>query len=286
MKTPANPLLVRDEVGKARPSVFDLPGQHHIYGKLIERDPEETTAQVLQHWNVRASTQKTVAALDYVTMNRQTVRQKIISPKEVREYHQSHAVRVKPESSGLSSRGLASGSVDGIGKEGGMREGGGRVGGGPLPSDGNKDFTYGKPTRPSTPVKKLMSDVYQREWIEEQELKAKEQEDLDKIIMHIYSPVTQEKTRRKHNKIVAPKPRYVPKKVTLPEKDTKTLFKLSKFQEVPPKISCWREDGDLKGHEGATVVVTRDTKSADRQVVAVAEPGGRHADDAKTVRFA
>jgi hypothetical protein len=40
-----NPLLVKDSVGKTRPTVYDLPGVHHVYGKKIERDPQECAAQ-------------------------------------------------------------------------------------------------------------------------------------------------------------------------------------------------------------------------------------------------
>ena len=41
---PNNPLLVKVTVGKNRPTVYDLPGQDHVYGKIIERDPEECAA--------------------------------------------------------------------------------------------------------------------------------------------------------------------------------------------------------------------------------------------------
>ena len=40
-----NPLLVKNSVGKTRPSVYDLPGIDHVYGKQVERDPEECAAQ-------------------------------------------------------------------------------------------------------------------------------------------------------------------------------------------------------------------------------------------------
>jgi hypothetical protein len=40
-----NPLLVKYSVGKTRPTMYDLPGQHHVYGKKIERNPDETAVQ-------------------------------------------------------------------------------------------------------------------------------------------------------------------------------------------------------------------------------------------------
>ena len=39
-----NPLLVKGDVGKIRPTVYDLPGDDHIYGKAVIRDPLECAA--------------------------------------------------------------------------------------------------------------------------------------------------------------------------------------------------------------------------------------------------
>ncbi len=41
---PNNPLLVRDTVGKKRPTVYELPAEDHVYGKTVVRDPEECAA--------------------------------------------------------------------------------------------------------------------------------------------------------------------------------------------------------------------------------------------------
>jgi hypothetical protein len=39
-----NPLLVKGDVGKIRPTVYDLPGDDHVYGKAVIRDPLECAA--------------------------------------------------------------------------------------------------------------------------------------------------------------------------------------------------------------------------------------------------
>jgi hypothetical protein len=39
-----NPLLVKGDVGKIRPTVYDLPVDDHIYGKAVIRDPLENAA--------------------------------------------------------------------------------------------------------------------------------------------------------------------------------------------------------------------------------------------------
>ncbi|KAJ3022549.1 UNVERIFIED_CONTAM: hypothetical protein HDU68_009052 [Siphonaria sp. JEL0065] len=64
----SNPLLVKDSVGKTRPTVFDLPGDDHIYGKKVERNPEECAAQA---------------------------KQGILSPRAIRDYRKEHPVRMK-----------------------------------------------------------------------------------------------------------------------------------------------------------------------------------------------
>jgi hypothetical protein len=35
-----NPLLIKEEDGKAKPSTYDLPGENHTYGKKVLDDPE------------------------------------------------------------------------------------------------------------------------------------------------------------------------------------------------------------------------------------------------------
>ncbi|KAI8815290.1 hypothetical protein BJ742DRAFT_11314 [Cladochytrium replicatum] len=221
-----NPLLVKDVVGHTKPTCYDLPAATHVYGKKIERDPKECAATVLQQWHVKANSKNVTPALDYVSMNRNTTKNKITTPKEIREYRRANPVRVKV---GDHSRG----SIHG--------ENGGDGGGAEttadwlkwrcraqLPSDADPYFTYGKPTRPSTPVGKLMSDEYQREWAQEQERRSLERAKAE---------------RKKFAKAVTTK--KIVKITPLPiEKDVKKLFKMSKFRSKDAKITCWRDGND------------------------------------------
>ncbi|KAI8851866.1 hypothetical protein BC829DRAFT_99044 [Chytridium lagenaria] len=234
-KTTHNPLLVRDSVGKTRPSVYDLPEASHVYGKKVERNPEETAAQVLQHWNVKATSKHAIPALDYITMNRNTAKQGINSPKEIRDYRKGHPVRMKVGDNAVYAK--LNTATNGETSAELRRQ---RLIG-PLPSDHDKAFAYGKPTRPSTPVACLMTDVYQREWIEDQEKREKERETVER-----------ERTKRKQTKTVTPAKVSLPKKILLIDKDPNTLFKLSKFQKRKPKISSLREGVILKTSPNAT----------------------------------
>jgi predicted Rossmann fold nucleotide-binding protein DprA/Smf involved in DNA uptake len=71
-----------------------------------------------------------------------------------------------------------------------------------------------------------MTDQYQREWIEEHESKIAEKQALEK-----------EKAKKKQTKTVTPAKKKLPKKATIVDKDPKSLFKMSKFTAIGPKIS-------------------------------------------------
>ncbi|KAJ1340612.1 hypothetical protein BSLG_004706 [Batrachochytrium salamandrivorans] len=217
-----NTLLVKHEVGKTRTTVYDLPSDDHVYGKRVERDPLENTALVVQHWNVNATTQQAIPALDYITMNRNSAKQGIISPKSIRDFRETYPVRIKVGNHALY--GDKSGSQGSISQR--AR--------GPLPSDTNHAFTYGKPTRSSTPVARLMTDQYQREWLKQLNDKQEEQESLQKA----------KAIKKMSAKKYVPREPVVAKPKLMVEKDTKTLFKLSKFKNVPSKIVSHRSEND------------------------------------------
>ncbi|KAJ3209010.1 hypothetical protein HDU67_006425 [Dinochytrium kinnereticum] len=276
-KTTHNPLLVRDSVGKTRPSVFDLPGSEHVYGKKVERNPEETAAQVLQHWNVKATSKHAIPALDYITMNRNTAKQGINSPKDIREYRKSHPVRMKVGDNEVYAK--LNTATNGETSAELRRQ---RLIG-PLPSDYDKGFAYGKPTRPSTPVARLMTDAYQREWIEDQEKREKERETSER-----------ERAKRKQNKTITPAKVALPKKVLLIDKDPKDLFKLSKFQKAQPKISSLRKNEPITlVHEGSPSnytsgnILQKKPSSADAEKVVArsAEPPAADVHSKREVRF-
>ncbi|KAI8622264.1 hypothetical protein BC830DRAFT_1089895 [Chytriomyces sp. MP71] len=227
----SNPLLVKDSVGKTRPTVFDLPGHEHVYGKKVDRDPEECAAQVLQHWNVKATSKHAVPALDYITMNRNTAKQGINSPRAIREYRKQHPVRMKIGDHNLYGGELSRGDGDNLTSAEARK----MKLLGTLPHDNDPNFVYGMPTRPSTPVAYLMTDKFQREWIETTERRNNEKAHQDK-----------ERAIKKQTKTVTPCKIAIPKKLLLVDKDPKSLFKMSKFLKQGPKITSWRGEDAVK----------------------------------------
>ncbi|KAJ2997586.1 hypothetical protein HDV02_005398 [Globomyces sp. JEL0801] len=206
----ANPLLVKSVVGKIRPTVYDLPSEGHVFGKPIIRNPVE---------------------------NAETANQKIITPKEIRKYRKEYPVRLKEglgENSLYKTHKPDANNIEVIGGFTRSRA--------PLPSDTNPMFAYGKPTRyndiliylfrPSTPVARLMTDQYQREWASH----VSESDSSKKKIQH------EKEVKKKNSKLSVPHQKSAPKHKSIFEKNPSDLFKMSKFRKVPATVVCRREE--------------------------------------------
>ena len=89
---------------------------------------------VIHHWNVKATSKETIPALDYITMNRNSAKIGITTPKEIRKFRKEHPVRRKEGDQSMYK-------AEGVGNGAFTRAKA------PLPSDKNAQFTYGKPTR-------------------------------------------------------------------------------------------------------------------------------------------
>jgi hypothetical protein len=113
--------------------------------------------------------------------------------------------------------------------------------------------------RPSTPVARLMTDQFQREWLANVEKANAEREAVAKVCY-----LTQERTRKKHHqkKAVTHQP-IVKKHSTVLEKDVNTLFKMSKFKKVPAKLST---------HRTTTTIATVDHVAEAAEKLTLSEP--------------
>ncbi len=77
--------------------------------------------------SAKAAGLQSTLALDYITMNRNTAKGGLVSPKEINQHRQQHPVHLKPASE-------ATRTIE-------------EKRSGPLPSDQNPGHVYGKPTR-------------------------------------------------------------------------------------------------------------------------------------------
>ncbi|KAI9144708.1 hypothetical protein BKA69DRAFT_1053973 [Paraphysoderma sedebokerense] len=194
-----NPLLVKHPVGKGKPTCYNLPPEGHAYGKKVERVEDETAAQVLMHWNVTQKSKHQIPAMDYASMNVEAAKKGITSPKDQYEFRKANPIRKKviDHSDGKPTKPPRK-----------------------LPSDTNPNFTYGKPTRPSTPVARLLSQSSKQKKLDEE---TKRPKGTEKAANEYRDNATKKVTPKK-------------KKVPITEQDPKTLFKMKRFQDVPSKI--------------------------------------------------
>jgi hypothetical protein len=66
---PTNPLILKDDVGHPKPSVYDLPGRNFSYGKPLNRDPEGVKDVCLNWKNAEASTDQ-AGQPNFMAMNK------------------------------------------------------------------------------------------------------------------------------------------------------------------------------------------------------------------------
>merc|ERR1712139_129488 len=130
----------KDDVGKARPSCYDLPGEEFAYGRPDNPDFEgarEVTMQWVSH-TPRARMVESVQ--DFRKLNKMAIGVKACTAGAVAKHRASNNLP-------LSARSSYTGPAPKV-----------------IPSDVVPAFTYGKATRPSTPIASVVSYQYSSEF--------------------------------------------------------------------------------------------------------------------------
>jgi hypothetical protein len=136
-----NPILVRDDVGKAKPTCYDLPPEEFAFGRPDNPDFEgarEVTMQWLAH--IPSST-PAERVNDFRKINKLALRGGVSSAKDLAQFRRENASRVTvspPQQPGPPPK--------------------------VIPSDVVPAFTYGKKTRPSTPIAAVVSYQFSAEY--------------------------------------------------------------------------------------------------------------------------
>lgn len=186
-----NTLLVRDDVGRSKVCVRDLPPQDFIYGKKATGDSEAAGA-VINKWVEHRGSQALSPDRDFRKMNKLAVSNKCTSPKQIMEFRKSNDIRIQEA----------------------------RVKSDKSHVNPDKEFKYGIPTKPSTPLQKVMSFEYAREAAEETNQK--------------YSVETLE--------IPKPSKAFSKSKASNSKESgqiSQEIFKLSKFKKVSAKTDTY-----------------------------------------------
>jgi hypothetical protein len=133
-----NPLLVKDDVGKAKPSCYRLPPEDFAYGRPDMPD-FEGAREVTMQWVAHHAEAKPQADIqDFKKLNKAAVTAKVVDPRKLTQFRKENSVPVTTTASAPPPK--------------------------VYPSEVVPSFTYGKKTRPSTPIAQVISNQFAAEY--------------------------------------------------------------------------------------------------------------------------
>lgn len=213
---PSNLLLVRDDVGRPKPTCFDLPDAQFSYGRPGNQD-QEGAREVSMRWIGHTPSKRNEAEEpDFVSVNRKAAVDRVTNAKDLRQYY-----RQVPDPPLMSARGH-------------------KMAGKPLiPSDVIPEFAYGRKVRPSTPIQEVIS--------------ARFADRAEQKLLNFYSEMkdVRESSRTQVRKIPftsATRAWMAAKKASVVQQDEtfwkQDLFKMSKFKRVRAKVASFRQKSE------------------------------------------
>ncbi|KAF4746121.1 hypothetical protein FOZ63_004366, partial [Perkinsus olseni] len=137
-----NPLLMRDEVGQAKPTYYDLPNEGFVYGKSEGADPEGAKEITMTWKSHKPNPVSEANVLDFRSLNKSAIddgKCRTASDQKIyREQHPKFLVHKSASQKRQEGRSVAPRHEK------------------PMPSN----FVYGKKTRPSTPISHVISNQF------------------------------------------------------------------------------------------------------------------------------
>jgi hypothetical protein len=134
LQNSGNILLVKDDVGRPKVCVRQLPESEFVYGKKAASD-SEGAGSVMSYWKQHTVSKAKRPDRDFKKMNIIAVGKRCITPKQVKDFRKENDIRIK------EARGRADLTVS-------------------LP---DSQFFYGVPTKPPTPFHRVISHEYGKE---------------------------------------------------------------------------------------------------------------------------
>eukprot|EP00434_Breviolum_minutum_P043215 symbB.v1.2.038509.t2/scaffold6022.1/size21679/2 len=130
-----NLLLVRDDVGRPKPTCFNLPDHQFSYGRPGNQD-SEGAREVSMRWVGHTRSKRMQAEEpDFMSVNRKAAADRVTNARDLRQYF-----RQVPDPPRLSARK-------------------GNLGKPLIPSDVIPGFAYGRKVRPSTPIQEVSCSI-------------------------------------------------------------------------------------------------------------------------------
>jgi len=203
LRNTRNPLLAKDDVGKARTSCYDLPDESFAYGRPDNPDFEGAREVTMQWVSHTPRPRMADSAQDFRKLNKIAITDRAITAGDVYKHRRANNLP-------LSARNAYRGPPPKV-----------------IPSDVVPAFTYGKKTRPSTPISSVVSYQFSSEFEEDIGMQYeyhRQQKEHDAQIRKI--PTT--KATRGHASAL--------RKVGAETLAPKEQFKISKFKRVQCKV--------------------------------------------------
>lgn len=129
-----NHLILKDDVGKCKPSTRILPGNEFTYGKSAGHDAEGA-GSVISSWKVHRPSTREAPSRDFKKLNAMSVTQGCFTSKHAKLFRDTTDFKVQPGIEGKFSKATPK-----------------------LPDDA----VFGVPCRPSTPIHAVIGNLYGR----------------------------------------------------------------------------------------------------------------------------
>ena len=126
-----NTLLVKDDIGKPKPSTRKLPSEHFTYGKPNPLDTEGA-GKVISSWQEHSVSKTQPADRDFKKLNSMSVTQGCTKAPQVRNFRMTNDFRIKSKSERNKSMSCVK----------------------------DETLRYGRPSRPSTPIHAVVGHFY------------------------------------------------------------------------------------------------------------------------------
>ena len=125
-------MLVKDDIGRAKPVTRDLPPEGFTYGKADRRDTENAGV-ITSSWKLHEQSKPKESERDFKKLNKMGLKNGVVDARTLKEFRQGHDARIEATVGDISRRRLYS-----------------------VPDQ----VAFGKPNRPSTPINGVISNYY------------------------------------------------------------------------------------------------------------------------------
>jgi len=236
-RRPTNPLLQRDDVGRAKTSCYDLPDTAFTYGRPGNQDLEGAREVSMRWASHKPSRAPEDLAPDFQHLHKKAAAAKIVNSKDLKHFRKEYDLTETPRGH------MGMGQVEPVRVAG-------TAGSKPLvPSDVIPGFTYGRKVRPSTPIHEVISYRFGEQAEQESQRAGERAAEQRSLQMGEVRRIHLTNASRGH----ATNARKAAMQLDSTEKDT---FKLTKFSRATPKVdSNLRKTPHLEEHAGSLVDV-------------------------------